>query len=66
MTNKLNILFISHSANLYGAERSLLDFIIGLKSYNIKPLILVPAKGPLTKILEEQDIEYIVSFYMGW
>lgn len=33
---------------------------------NIKILVLVPAKGPLTCILEEKNIDYIVIRYMGW
>ena len=66
MTNKLNVLFISHSSALYGAERSLLEIVIGLQNSHIKPLLLVPSKGLLTNALNELDIPYIVSPYMGW
>ena len=59
------ILFVSHSSLLYGAERCLLDFVLNLPS-RIRPIVLLPSYGQLTKILAENKIDYIVIHYMGW
>ena len=66
MNDELAVLFVSHSSGLCGAERSLLDLIVGLKALNIKPLVLVPARGPLVQALEEERIEVVITPYRGW
>lgn len=52
MTN----LLISHTSDLNGAEKSLLDLAIGLKLQNINCLVLCPATGELSTKLEEEKI----------
>lgn len=60
----MNILFVSHDAELYGAPRALLDLVIDLKKeYNINPIILVPNDGDLTNELKRLDIEYLTFKY---
>lgn len=52
MTN----LLISHTSDLNGAEKSLLDLAIGLKQQNISCLVLCPSAGKLSAKLEEENI----------
>jgi glycosyltransferase involved in cell wall biosynthesis len=61
------VLFITHYPNLYGANLSLLNLIIGLKKeYNIKPLVIIPSNGDLCNKLDELCIEYKVIFFYDW
>lgn len=59
------ILFVSHSALLYGAERCLLDLVLNLPA-RIHPVVLLPSHGPLTDVLSENDIDYYVVPFRGW
>lgn len=56
----MTTLLISHTSELNGAEKSLLDLAIGLKLQNIKCLVLCPSAGRLSAKLEEERIP--VSF----
>lgn len=60
------ILFVSHSAGRYGAEKSLLDLVLGLDRDRYDVIILVPKKGPLTDILSAHGVRYITIFYTKW
>ena len=62
----MRVVFFSHSAGLYGAERSLLDIILELRFLGVKPLVILPKNGLLTEELEENNIEYMVIRYDGW
>jgi glycosyltransferase involved in cell wall biosynthesis len=66
MQERLTVLFVSHSAALYGAERSLLSLVAGLMQQNFRSVVLVPAKGPLTDALAENNVEYVVMHFKGW
>lgn len=63
--NAPEIFFVSHSANLYGAEKSLLDLILNLRD-DFRICVLVPARGAMTDILQEQGIEYYVLNHKSW
>lgn len=54
-----NILFVSHSSELNGAERMLLDTIRGLDRRKFSPLLAVPRPGPLTEAAAGAGIEFI-------
>jgi glycosyltransferase involved in cell wall biosynthesis len=57
----MKVLFITHYARLLGANRSLLNLIQGLRrQFQIKPLVLCPCEGPLTKALQEEAIPFEV------
>lgn len=56
----MTTLLISHTSELNGAEKSLLDLAIGLKLQNINCLVLCPVAGKLSAKLEEKMIP--VSF----
>lgn len=59
------VLFVSHSALLYGAERCLLDIVCNLPD-RIRPLVLLPSYGPLTTVLSDNKIDFIVVPFRGW
>ena len=66
LLKKPTILFVSHSADRYGAEKSLLDLVLGINRDRYDVIVLVPKRGPLTDILSAHSVKYIVSFYTKW
>lgn len=60
-----NVLFVSHSSELNGAERMLLDTLKGLDRGKFSPLLVVPRPGPLTEAAAEADIECL-TLPMKW
>jgi glycosyltransferase involved in cell wall biosynthesis len=61
----MKILFISHYQDMYGANRSLCNLIVGLKEH--QPLVLCPSKGDLTNFLNSYQIENLSNlYYRGW
>ena len=61
------ILFVSHSGNLYGAERSLLTLLKGLKAadkYEI--LTYLPHEGDFSRVLAEENINFRIFPYSRW
>lgn len=56
---KKNILFVSHSAELYGAERVLLQTIEGLNKGKFKPILVLPRPGPLEEESEKLGVETV-------
>ncbi|MEO5572122.1 MAG: glycosyltransferase family 4 protein [Bacteroidia bacterium] len=62
----MRIAFISHYIELYGANRSLLNLILPLRSKGIEPIVILPAYGELATKLEEEKIEYIIEPFGLW
>jgi len=62
----MRVAFISHSSGLGGAERSLLDLVIGIQSYGVQPTVILPRRGPLLTELENNNINYVVHLYHNW
>lgn len=64
MNEKIKILVFAHDALLYGASRSLLTLIEGLKNnYNIEFLVLLPSNGVLENIFEEKNISFKTIYF---
>jgi len=64
---KPRILFISHSGGLYGAERSLLTLVRGLQRLDrYEILIVLPEEGPLSQVLYDEDIPFLIIPFMRW
>lgn len=61
----VGVLFASHASGLYGAERFLRDVLPALPA-RIKPLLLAPARGPLTEWAAGRGIECLVVPSYGW
>jgi len=62
----VKILFITHYSSLYGANRSLLLLLEGLKENNFNPMILVPDEGPLIDELKKRNIAYRKFKFWAW
>lgn len=62
-----HILFISHYSEMYGANKSMYQLILELKTkYNIIPFVLLPRQGSICSLLDEAGIEYQISHYYWW
>jgi glycosyltransferase involved in cell wall biosynthesis len=62
----VNILFITHYSSLYGANRSLLLLLEGLKENNLNPMVFVPDEGPLIDELKKRNIAYRKFKFWAW
>jgi len=52
----INILYISHSSDLAGAEKALLTLLRHLDRENFRPLVILPREGYLADELNKLDI----------
>lgn len=63
----LNICLFSHSSNLVGAERSLLELVTELiRDHGVICSVVLPNDGPLRKKLEEVGASTITANYDWW
>lgn len=56
----MHVTFLSHYPELYGANRSLLNLIDGLRPYGVHPFVLTPHAGDITNALLERGVEHQV------
>nr|WP_272592118.1 glycosyltransferase family 4 protein [Salinibacter ruber] len=59
-------MFITHYTGLYGANRSLLGLIDGIKNHGVKPYVLAPEEGAITEALSDRGITYYTSPFKNW
>ena len=57
---KRKILFLSHSAELYGAEKVLFQTIDGLNKQEFQPILVLPRTGPLRGEAEKLAVETVL------
>lgn len=62
----MRVAFVSHTPDVYGAGRSLLDLIWGLRSSPVEPLVLVPCEGPLQRELDARGIDNLAAPIPWW
>ncbi|WP_026839472.1 glycosyltransferase family 4 protein [Gillisia sp. JM1] len=62
----MNILFITHYSALYGANKSLINLLEGLKQHGAKPFVVIPEKGDLGEFLENKNIPYLIHQFNWW
>jgi len=61
------VLYLTHYAELYGANRSLLDLIMTLRDQGyIEPVVVLAADGPFRSILQKHDIAQVVIPFQTW
>lgn len=61
-SKKANILFLHAGAELYGADKVLLELVIGVsKKYH--PIVVLPNDGPLVEKFREKNINTIILKY---
>lgn len=58
--------FITHYTLLYGANRSLLDLIDGLKRYEVSSYVVSPEEGDVTKALQDRGVPAAVVPIPWW
>jgi len=64
--NNMRVLFIAHCETLYGANRSLLGLIEGLKAHGVESSVACPKHGPFTEELSKQKIVYHILPIKYW
>ncbi len=65
--SRKKIAFITHYDRLYGANRALLQLILGVAAEGAyEPLLVIPAEGEMTKQLREAGVECIISPITQW
>lgn len=62
----MKVIFITHYSALYGANRSLLNLIDGLKEHNVESFVLCPSKGDMIIELEKRNIHFFVLPFKSW
>ena len=62
----MRVLWVSHSAGLAGAERSLLEGVKGLSSRDVSVHVMVPFVGPLVPELSSLSVSVSVMRYEWW
>ncbi|MBD1866777.1 glycosyltransferase family 4 protein [Cyanobacteria bacterium FACHB-471] len=62
----MKIAFFTHYTTLYGANRSLLNLIDGLKACGVEPYVIAPAEGDVTRALRERGVEFAIYSIQWW
>jgi glycosyltransferase involved in cell wall biosynthesis len=62
----MRVLFVTHDAYLYGANRSLLNLIDGLGGLGVTPHVVVPRAGELAAALTKRRIPFAVLPLAMW
>jgi len=62
----LRVCFVSHSANLQGAERSLLELVEALRTLGVEAYVVLPSKGPFVDALRDRKVPYAIIPFMLW
>lgn len=63
----MNVLYITHYAGFYGANRSLLRLILELRDdYGVNPLVILPTKGLFVNELAKNDVAYKIFRFYNW
>lgn len=62
----MQVAFITHYTALYGANRSLLNLIDGLKAYEVVPYVIVPSKGNIIDALQARNVEFAIIPFEFW
>jgi len=62
----MRVLFVSHSAEHYGAERSMLQLLEGCRAKGFEPLVLLPKRGPLSEELAKRDVLWAAVGHTRW
>lgn len=59
----MKVLYISHDARLYGAPKSLLECVRGIKKKGIEPIVVMPSAGGLQMELDRSKIKNVIIPY---
>lgn len=57
----MNIVYISHDSNMWGANKSLLNLINGFSNYaDVHIIVIAPSEGPMIEALGKMNVETII------
>jgi len=63
----MRVAYITHYSELYGANRSLLDLMTGLRAgHGVEPIVLAPGPGAFIEELEGLGIRYRTAPFQPW
>ena len=62
----VKVAFISHTSILGGAERALLELVVGLQSNGVDCLVTMPSAGPLGDAFAQAGVRCAVVKYSWW
>lgn len=63
----MKVLFVTHYAGVYGANKSLYTLMLLLREkYGVQPMVLLPKDGPMCGMLQNANIPYKVSHFYWW
>ncbi|MDJ0661183.1 MAG: glycosyltransferase [Crocosphaera sp.] len=62
----MNVVFLTHYSDLYGANLGLINLIDGLKKYNINCHVIFPKKGKIGKELKLRNIPFAMIPIECW
>lgn len=62
----MRVAFITHYTSLYGANRSLLDLIDGLRSYGVSSYVVSPEEGDVTAALQDRGVPVAIMPIIRW
>jgi len=60
------VAFVTQYGALYGANRSLLDLIVGLKAFQVQSFVLCPKDGDLSRELRNRNIPFAILPFQSW
>jgi len=66
LQQKITILFISHDSSLYGAQKSLLDFLVNIDVDKYLPIVIGSKLGPFTEVLDRKAIKFFCVPFEWW
>jgi glycosyltransferase involved in cell wall biosynthesis len=62
----MRIAYLTHYAELYGANRSLFDLLVGLRQQGIEAHVLLAEAGPFAALLERNGIPHAITPFATW
>ena len=62
----MRVAFITHYTNLYGANRSLLNLIDGLRKYDVSACVVSPGEGELVNVLQARGVPVAIMPIQRW
>lgn len=63
----MQVVYITHYCDLYGANNSLLEVITRMRyQYNINPIVITPKTGEINNVLNDLKIENYSLYFFPW
>lgn len=63
---RMRVTFVSHTEDLYGANRSLMVLLRRAEEFGVQPSVIAREEGPFTEQLERLNVPYVVYPLKRW